>query len=100
MLKRPSTSGTTGSGKAMKKRRDATFEMLGMKVVEDRPIVEDDLKEVEESQAACLIKGICLGAEKERAELKRKKVELERNVTRLKIDLLKEGKWMEAMKAS
>ncbi|KAF6158391.1 hypothetical protein GIB67_022471 [Kingdonia uniflora] len=85
-----------------------------MKVVEDRPGLEDNLKEVEEKSwlathhgeeemskmAARLMKGICLGVEEERAELKRKKVELERNIAQLKIDLLKEGKWVEDLKAS
>ncbi|KAF6175770.1 hypothetical protein GIB67_035897 [Kingdonia uniflora] len=45
--------------------------------------------------ATRLMKGICLGVEEERVELKRKKVELERNAARLKTDLIKEGKWME-----
>ncbi|KAF6173941.1 hypothetical protein GIB67_039892 [Kingdonia uniflora] len=76
--------------------------------------MDDNLKEVEEKaklaalhgeeemskMAARLIKGLCLGVEEEKAELKRKKVELKRNVARLKTDLLKEGKWMEALKAS
>ncbi|KAF6158535.1 hypothetical protein GIB67_040049 [Kingdonia uniflora] len=114
MLKRPSTSGTTGSGKAVKKRRVEPSEMSGMKLVEDRPIAEDDLKGVEKKarlatlhkeeemskMAVRLINGICLGVEEERAELKRKKVELERNVGRLKNDLLKERKRMETLMAS
>ncbi|KAF6152841.1 hypothetical protein GIB67_025859 [Kingdonia uniflora] len=79
MLMRPSTSGTTGNGEAVKTRRVKPYDMSG---------------------AARLIKEICLGIEEERAEQKMNKVELERNVTRLKIDLLKEGKWMEALKVS
>ncbi|KAF6158361.1 hypothetical protein GIB67_022441 [Kingdonia uniflora] len=85
-----------------------------VKVVGDRPIVEDDWKEVKEKvrlaalhgekemskMAARLMKGIYLGVEEERAELKRKKVELERNIARLKSDLSKEGKLLEALKAS
>ncbi|KAF6159208.1 hypothetical protein GIB67_022887 [Kingdonia uniflora] len=113
MWEHPSTYGTTGSGEAVKKRRVEPSEMSGMKVVEDRPIVKDDLKEVEEKarmaalhgeekmskMAACLMKGICLGVEKERAELKRKKAELERNTAQLKTDMLKMGKWVEPLKA-
>ncbi|KAF6155901.1 hypothetical protein GIB67_039232, partial [Kingdonia uniflora] len=113
MLKRPSTSRTTGSGEAMEKRRVEPFDMSGVMVVEDRPVMEDDLIEVEEKarlavlhgeegmrkMAARLMKGICLGVEEERVVLKRKKVELERNVARFKTDILKEGKWMEALKA-
>ncbi|KAF6140224.1 hypothetical protein GIB67_000272 [Kingdonia uniflora] len=49
---------------------------------------------------ARLMKEICLGVEEERTELKRKKVELKRNVARLKSNLSKEGKRMEALKAS
>ncbi|KAF6138582.1 hypothetical protein GIB67_032476, partial [Kingdonia uniflora] len=50
--------------------------------------------------AARLMKGICLGVEEERAELKRKKVDLERNEARLKSDLSKEWKRLEALKVS
>ncbi|KAF6158208.1 hypothetical protein GIB67_015002 [Kingdonia uniflora] len=85
-----------------------------VKVVEDQPVVEDDWKEVEEKarlaalhreeemsrMAARLMKGICLRVEEERDVLKRKKVELERNVARLKSDLSKKGKRLEALKAS
>ncbi|KAF6161787.1 hypothetical protein GIB67_008548 [Kingdonia uniflora] len=55
--------------------------------------------EAPKSQATCLMKGICLEVEEERAELKMKKVKLERNVARLKTNFLNEGKWMEALKA-
>ncbi|KAF6146239.1 hypothetical protein GIB67_011711 [Kingdonia uniflora] len=79
MLKCPSTSGTTLSGVDMKKRKVEPSGMSGVK-------------------ATYLMKGICLGVEEERDELKKKKVELKRSVARLKIDLLKEGKWMEALK--
>ncbi|KAF6134107.1 hypothetical protein GIB67_013504 [Kingdonia uniflora] len=113
MLKRLLTSGPTGSSKALKKRRVEPSEMSGMKVIKDRPIVEDDLKEVEEKARLAalhgekemrkivthLMKGICLGDEEERAELKWKKVNLERNVARLKTDMHKEIKQMEALKA-
>ncbi|KAF6141125.1 hypothetical protein GIB67_006570 [Kingdonia uniflora] len=87
MLNHPSTSGTTGSGEAIekaKKRRVEPSVILGVKVTEDRLVVEDDLKEVVEKSslaafhgeeemskmAARLMKGICLGVEEERAELK------------------------------
>ncbi|KAF6161884.1 hypothetical protein GIB67_002594 [Kingdonia uniflora] len=49
---------------------------------------------------ARLMNGICLGVEEEKTELKRKKVELEWNVARLKTDLFMEGKRMEDLKAS
>ncbi|KAF6151309.1 hypothetical protein GIB67_040582, partial [Kingdonia uniflora] len=89
-------------------------EMSGVKVVEDQPVVEDDWKDVEEKarlaalhgeeetsrMAARLMKGICLGVEEERVELKRKKVKLEKNAAQLKSDLSKEGKRLEALKAS
>ncbi|KAF6135578.1 hypothetical protein GIB67_015431 [Kingdonia uniflora] len=95
ILKHPSTSGTTGSGEAVKNRRVEPFEMLGMKVIKDRPVVEDHLKEVEEKTRLAALhgeeemskivgcssdEGICLGVEEERAELKRKKVKLKRNL--------------------
>ncbi|KAF6163837.1 hypothetical protein GIB67_016177 [Kingdonia uniflora] len=113
MLKRPSTSGIMGSGETMKKRRVEPSEMSGIMIVEDRPIVEDALEEVEEKtmlaahhgveemskMAVPLMTGICLEVGEERVELKRKKVELKRIVARLKTNLLKEGKWMEALKA-
>ncbi|KAF6176945.1 hypothetical protein GIB67_027745 [Kingdonia uniflora] len=50
--------------------------------------------------AARLMKGIYLGVEEEIAELKRKKVKLERNIARLKFDSSKEGKRLEPLKAS
>ncbi|KAF6176789.1 hypothetical protein GIB67_016365 [Kingdonia uniflora] len=117
MLKHPSASGTTGSGEAVertKRRRVEPSEISGVKFIEDRLVVEDDWKKVEEKaklaalrgvedmsiMAARLMKGICLGVEEERAELKRKKVEFERNVARLKSYLSKEGKLLEALKAS
>ncbi|KAF6158301.1 hypothetical protein GIB67_022381 [Kingdonia uniflora] len=52
MLKRGSTSGTIWSGevegKAKKRRVDPSSELIGAKVVENRPGVEDELKAVEE----------------------------------------------------
>ncbi|KAF6155906.1 hypothetical protein GIB67_039237 [Kingdonia uniflora] len=64
-----------------------------MKVVEDQPVMEENLKKVEENtrladlrgeeemrkMATRLMKGICLGVMGEIAELKRKKVVAERN---------------------
>ncbi|KAF6142134.1 hypothetical protein GIB67_037052 [Kingdonia uniflora] len=105
MLKRPSASGTTRSGEAGEKRRRVKPEMLRLKVLDGRAVVEDDWKEVEENarlaalhgeeemitMAARLMKGICLGVEEEMADLKWKKVELKRNVARLKSNLRKEG---------
>ncbi|KAF6142815.1 hypothetical protein GIB67_002679 [Kingdonia uniflora] len=113
MLRCPSTSEATGSGEAVKKRRVEPSEILGMKVVEDLPVMDDNLKEVEEKSrlaalhgeeemrkmAVRLMKGICLRVEEVRAELKRKKIEFKRNVARLKTDLVKEGKGIEALKA-
>ncbi|KAF6172214.1 hypothetical protein GIB67_024836 [Kingdonia uniflora] len=103
-----------GSGEVGEKRRRVESEMLGLNVIEDRPMVDDDWKEVEEKSrlaalhgeeemnimAARLMKGICLGVEEERAELNRKKVKLKRSVARLKSDLTNEGNRLEAMKAS
>ncbi|KAF6134749.1 hypothetical protein GIB67_002150 [Kingdonia uniflora] len=114
MLKRPSALGTTGSSEPVEKRRGVKPKMSGMKVVDDRLVVEDDWKEVEENarlaalhkeeemsrMAARLMKGICLGVEEEKAERKRKKAELERNIVQLKFNLSKEGKRMEALEAS
>ncbi|KAF6170344.1 hypothetical protein GIB67_043034 [Kingdonia uniflora] len=63
-------------------------------------LLDTAAQEETELEATRLMKGICLRVEEERAELKRKKVELKRNVAQLKIYLLKVGKWMETLKAS
>ncbi|KAF6162377.1 hypothetical protein GIB67_012525 [Kingdonia uniflora] len=71
------TSTDGRSVKAVKKRRVEPSDMSGLKVVEDRPIMEDNLKEVEvKSQVARLMKGMRLGVKEERAELKKKNVKL------------------------
>ncbi|KAF6135252.1 hypothetical protein GIB67_035323, partial [Kingdonia uniflora] len=74
MLKRPGASRAMESGEAAEKKK--------------------------KRRAASLMKGICLRIEEERAELKKKKAELERRIARLKSDLSKEGKRLEALKAS
>ncbi|KAF6166018.1 hypothetical protein GIB67_012915 [Kingdonia uniflora] len=50
MLKSVATSGTTGSGESVKEKRRMveSSEKSGEKVAEERPVVLDDLKEVEE----------------------------------------------------
>ncbi|KAF6155065.1 hypothetical protein GIB67_035812 [Kingdonia uniflora] len=112
MLKRGSTFGTTGSGEVeggAKKRRVEPFELTAAKVIEDRPVIGEELKEIEErarlatlngeeemsKMAAHLIKGICLWAEEEKVELKK-----EKKVARLKADLINEEKRLESLKVS
>ncbi|KAF6150354.1 hypothetical protein GIB67_034053, partial [Kingdonia uniflora] len=93
MLNHPLTSSTTGSGKVAekpKRRRVKPYEKSGVKTVEDRPAIKYDWKVVEEKARV----------EEEKADLRKMKVELERNVTRLKADMSKEGKRLEALKAS
>ncbi|KAF6139045.1 hypothetical protein GIB67_010771 [Kingdonia uniflora] len=110
MLKRGSTSGTTGSGEvegeAKKIRVDPSSELIRTKVAENRPGEEDELKAMEDRArlaarkgveeknkvTAHLMKGICLGMEEE-------KVELEKKVARLKSDLVREGKRLASVKA-
>ncbi|KAF6138032.1 hypothetical protein GIB67_042937 [Kingdonia uniflora] len=88
MLKRGSTSGTTGSGKveggAKKIRVDCSSKMIRAKVAENRPGVEDELKAVKDrvrlvahkgvkemsKVAAPLMKGICLEMVEKKVELK------------------------------
>ncbi|KAF6156432.1 hypothetical protein GIB67_009090 [Kingdonia uniflora] len=114
-LKRVAVAGNSGSGTAtekVKKRRVEPFEVSCGKVVENKPNVEDNWKEVAEKarlavlreegekrkMAARLMKGICLRVEEEIVEQKRKMIELDRNVARLKNDLSKEGKRLEALR--
>ncbi|KAF6140752.1 hypothetical protein GIB67_035179 [Kingdonia uniflora] len=105
MLKRGSTFGAVGSGEvegeAKKRRADPSSELIGMKVAENRPGEEDELKVVENRArlAAHLMKGICLRME-EKAELEKGKVELEKKVAHLKTDLAKEGKRLDSVKAA
>ncbi|KAF6172093.1 hypothetical protein GIB67_029511 [Kingdonia uniflora] len=80
-------------------KRPSTFETTGSEVEETARLAALHGVEKMSKTVTRLMKGICLGVEKERAEMKRKKVKLKRNVARLKTDLLKEGKWMESLKA-
>ncbi|KAF6144760.1 hypothetical protein GIB67_016834 [Kingdonia uniflora] len=106
MLKRGSTSRTTGSGDveggAKKIRVDPSSKLIRAKVAENRPGVEDELKVVEDrvrlaarkgveemnKMAARLMNGICLGIEGEKVNLKSGKAELKKEVARLKSDLV------------
>ncbi|KAF6143528.1 hypothetical protein GIB67_029697, partial [Kingdonia uniflora] len=110
ILKRDSTSGTTGSGEVdgeVKKRRvDLSSELIWVKVVYNRPGIEDELKAVEKmarlavrngeeemsKMATRLMKGICLGMEEDNVEPEKGKAELEKKVAYLKTDLAREGK--------
>ncbi|KAF6158434.1 hypothetical protein GIB67_022031 [Kingdonia uniflora] len=83
ILKRGLISETSVSGEveggAKKKRVDPSYELIGAKVAENRPGVEDELKSMEDRArlaarkgveemskvAARLMKGICLGMEEE-----------------------------------
>ncbi|KAF6169379.1 hypothetical protein GIB67_016549 [Kingdonia uniflora] len=88
MLKRGSTSGTTGSEDKLK-------------VVEDSAKLAVHNGEEEMSKmAACLMKGIYLGMEEEKAELEKGKAELEKKVTCLKTEIAREEKWLDSLKAS
>ncbi|KAF6155491.1 hypothetical protein GIB67_014810 [Kingdonia uniflora] len=112
MLKRNSTSGTTGSdeveGEVKKRRVDPPSQLTGAKVTENRSGEEDELKAVEDRArlAACNGEeemnkvGICLGMEEEKDEFEKGKVELEKKVARLKSDLIKEGKRLDSVKAA
>ncbi|KAF6146285.1 hypothetical protein GIB67_008169 [Kingdonia uniflora] len=82
------------------------------KVVKEQPVVEDDLKEVEEwtrlaalhgeedmsKMVARLVRGLCLGVEEEKFGLKKGKIKLENIVARLKADALKDDE-VDAIKA-
>ncbi|KAF6148258.1 hypothetical protein GIB67_012033 [Kingdonia uniflora] len=117
MLRRGLTSIPTRSGEVeegVKKRRVEPSELIGAKVADNRPGEEDELKIVEEKvrlpthngeeemrkMAAHLMKGIYLRVEEEKAELVKGKAELDNKVARLKANLAKEGKQLEALKAS
>ncbi|KAF6159921.1 hypothetical protein GIB67_033005 [Kingdonia uniflora] len=112
MLKRNSTSGTTGSdgveGEVKKRRVDPPSQLTGAKVTENRSGEEDELKAVEDRAglAACNGEeemnkmGICLGMEEEKAEFVKGKVELEKKIAQLKSDLIKEGKRLDSVKAA
>ncbi|KAF6149842.1 hypothetical protein GIB67_010916 [Kingdonia uniflora] len=99
-------SGTTVSGEVAqgKRRRVEPLGGLGGKVAEVQPISGDDLIEVEERARLAilhgkedtnhmvirLVKGIWLGIEEQKSELKKAKNELEKNLARAKTDALKE----------
>ncbi|KAF6145710.1 hypothetical protein GIB67_010671 [Kingdonia uniflora] len=108
MLKAPPASGTTGSGEVAKdkRRRVEPSGESGEKIAEGRFSLVDDLKEVEEmarlavlqgeedmsKMVARLVKGIWLGIEEEKSELKKVNVELEKELARSRDDTLKEVK--------
>ncbi|KAF6175192.1 hypothetical protein GIB67_022873 [Kingdonia uniflora] len=99
MLKRPSASGTTGSGEVKgkeKRRKIKPSGKLGEKVAEERPAAEDDLKEGEERVRLAALHGDedmnkMLGVEEEKSELKKAKIELEKKIARAKADAFKDG---------
>ncbi|KAF6150823.1 hypothetical protein GIB67_020906 [Kingdonia uniflora] len=100
MLKCGSTSGTTGGGEVEggAKRRSEEDEL---KVVEDKakPTVCNGEEEMSK-MATRLMKGIRFGVEEEKAELLKGKAKLEKKVAHQKAILAKEGKQLEALKAS
>ncbi|KAF6154633.1 hypothetical protein GIB67_000517 [Kingdonia uniflora] len=100
--KKKGTNGerTMRSGVASKKRRVEPSERSGMKAAVDRSVVEYDLKEVKEKARLATLHGEEKMSKMESAELKKKKVELERILARLKTNLLKEGKWVKALNDS
>ncbi|KAF6157124.1 hypothetical protein GIB67_041585, partial [Kingdonia uniflora] len=118
--KRDSTSRTTGSGKvegdAKKRRVDPPTKFIGAKVVESRPFEEDELQAVEDrvilaarkgvkemsasAQLGLSKMGIYLGIEEGKPKLKNGKVELQKNVARLKSDLVLEGKRLNFVKVA
>ncbi|KAF6154806.1 hypothetical protein GIB67_032418 [Kingdonia uniflora] len=118
MLKRGSASGTTESseveGGAKKRRVDPSSKLIRVKIRENRPGMEDELKTVEDKMkfaarkgveemskvAARLMKGICLGMEEEKVELKSRKAEFKKEVARLKSDLARERKRLNSMEAT
>ncbi|KAF6149238.1 hypothetical protein GIB67_026094 [Kingdonia uniflora] len=111
MLKALPASGTTGSGEVAKdKRRVKPFRESGVKVTEGRSATVDDLEEWarlavlpgEEDTGkivAHLVKGIWLGIEEEKSELKKANVELEKEIARSKTDVLKEVRQLKASHA-
>ncbi|KAF6164544.1 hypothetical protein GIB67_025370 [Kingdonia uniflora] len=106
MLKTLSASGTTGSGEVIKEKRGRVEPSgdSGEKVAEGRSTTVDDIQEVEErarlaalheeketsKMVARFVKGIWLGVEEDKSELKRMKIELERKLARAKADAVKE----------
>ncbi|KAF6144742.1 hypothetical protein GIB67_017761 [Kingdonia uniflora] len=101
--------GATESGEVAKEKR-RKVESSGEKVAEVRPVVVDDLREVEEmarlaalhgeedtnKMVARLVKGIWLGIEEEKSELKKAKNELEKDQARAKTEAMKEVRQLKA----
>ncbi|KAF6156561.1 hypothetical protein GIB67_000026 [Kingdonia uniflora] len=87
-------------------RKESLLDKVAQKETELEAVLEDlgigrkKRVNIRVKKAARLMKGICFIVEEERVELKRKKVELEKNVARLKSDLSKEWKQLKALKAS
>ncbi|KAF6150964.1 hypothetical protein GIB67_026885, partial [Kingdonia uniflora] len=112
MLKALPASGTTGSCEVAKdkRRRVKTLGESGEKVAEGRSTVVDNLKEVEERArlavlleeedtskiVAHLVKGIWLGVEEEKSELKKVNVELKKELARSRTDALMEVRQLKA----
>ncbi|KAF6167519.1 hypothetical protein GIB67_031720 [Kingdonia uniflora] len=115
MLKALLASGTTGSGEVAKEKRRKVEPSgeSGEMVVEGRSAMVDDLKEVEERAmlavlqggedmskiVARLVKGIWLGIEEEKTELKKANVKLEKELARSRTDALKEVRQLTASHA-
>ncbi|KAF6141018.1 hypothetical protein GIB67_006463 [Kingdonia uniflora] len=109
MLKSLPAPGATESGEVTKEK-SRTVESSGEKVVEVRPAAVDNLREVEEGarlatlhgeedtgkMVARLMKGIWLGIEEERSELKKAKNELEKDLAQAKTEAMKEVRHLKA----
>ncbi|KAF6157755.1 hypothetical protein GIB67_037328 [Kingdonia uniflora] len=109
MLKTLSAPVATESGEVAKEKR-RRVESSGEKVAEVRPAAVDDLSEVRErarlaalhgeedtsKMVARLIKGIWLGIEEEKSELKKAKSELEKDLARAKTEAMKEVEQLKA----
>ncbi|KAF6170980.1 hypothetical protein GIB67_014797 [Kingdonia uniflora] len=99
MLKTLPAPDATESDKVTKKKR-RRVKSFGEKVAEVRPTVMDDLREVEEKgQVAHLVKGMWLGIEEEKSELKMAKSELEKDLARAKTEAMKEVRQLKATNA-
>ncbi|KAF6158243.1 hypothetical protein GIB67_028667 [Kingdonia uniflora] len=108
MLKALPASGTTRNGEVTKykRRRVKPSRESGEKVTEGRSATVDDFKEVKErarlavlqggedtsKMVAHLVKGIWLGIEDEKSDLKKANVKLEKELARSRTDALKLGR--------
>ncbi|KAF6142201.1 hypothetical protein GIB67_037119 [Kingdonia uniflora] len=115
MLKALSASGTTGSGEVGKDKRMRVKPSgeSGEKDADRRSVAVDDLKEVEErarlavlhgeedtsKMVAHLVKGIWLGIEEEKSELKKVNIEPEKELARSRTDTLKKVKQLKGSHA-